>query len=471
MTEKIKLNNTRYRLGYHVMAPSGWINDPNGFCYFQGYYHIFYQHYPKAAKWGPMHWGHARSKDLVHWETLPIALTPGDKEDEDGCFSGSAVVFNNKMYLIYTGHHYYGDGDPDNFWQNQNMAISEDGINFKKYENNPIIAHGPEDNTQHFRDPKVWYNNGSWNMILGSQNKEGIGRVILYRSDNLVDWDYIGPITQSNGVETEGYMWECPDFFRLGDNDFLLTSPQGIKENDGHFKNLNETGYFVGQYQYKDNSFVRGEFSEIDNGHDFYATQTTLTPDGRRVVIGWMDMWESPMPESADGWAGALTLPRELIYQDNILQMRPVKELEQLRTKKLLDESHQVDGTKVIVKNIKQYEAHVNSDLKQTNEAGIAFTNASGDDILNVKYNKELGKVILNRAGDDPEREAILPVSDKLEMHVYVDTSSIEIFINNGQRTFTERVYADAIDLNLLTSELTEVSATVYELENKAVKF
>ncbi|AQU50428.1 hypothetical protein ARA01_10285 (plasmid) [Leuconostoc mesenteroides subsp. mesenteroides] len=187
-SKKIKLNNTRYRLGYHIMAPSGWINDPNGFCYFQGYYHIFYQHYPNDSKWGPMHWGHARSKDLVHWESLPIALTPGDKEDEDGCFSGSAVVYNGKMYLIYTGHHYYGDGDSDHFWQNQNLAISEDGIHFEKYENNPIISQAPEDNTQHFRDPKVWYNNGKWYLILGSQNKQELGRVLLYKSDNLIDW-------------------------------------------------------------------------------------------------------------------------------------------------------------------------------------------------------------------------------------------------------------------------------------------
>jgi len=471
MTKKIGLNDTRYRLGYHIMAPSGWINDPNGFCYFQGYYHIFYQHYPNDAKWGPMYWGHARSKDLVHWETLPVALTPGDKEDKDGCFSGSAVVYNNKMYLIYTGNNYYEDDDPNHFWQNQNLAISEDGINFKKYENNPIIAHGPEDNTQDFRDPKVWYDNGSWNMILGSQNKEGLGRVLLYKSQNLIDWEYIGPIAQSESPETEGYMWECPDFFRLGDKDFLLTSPQGVAENNGRFKNLNETGYFVGQYQYDGNEYKRGEFSEIDNGHDFYATQTTLTPDGRRVVIGWMDMWESPMPESADGWAGALTLPRELVYEDNILQMRPIKELEQLRTKKILSETYQVKEAKSVVKNIKQYEAELKFDLKNSNEAGINFTNTKGDVILDIKYNKSLGKVILNRTGNDPEREAVLPESDKLEIHLYVDTSSVEIFINNGQRTFTERVYSDSIDLNLISSGTAEVSATVYELEGKAVKF
>jgi len=153
----IKLTNSGYRLGYHIAAPAGWINDPNGFCFFKGYYHIFYQYHPYSASWGPMHWGHARSQDLIHWENLPTALTPGDPEDKDGCFSGSAIVKDDRLYLIYTGHHYYpGDNDPEHFWQNQNMACSDDGITFTKYKHNPIIALPPKDNTQHFRDPKVW---------------------------------------------------------------------------------------------------------------------------------------------------------------------------------------------------------------------------------------------------------------------------------------------------------------------------
>lgn len=470
ITDRIKLTNTRYRLGYHVMATSGWINDPNGFCYFQGYYHIFYQHYPKAAQWGPMHWGHARSKDLVHWETLPIALTPGDKEDEDGCFSGSAVVHDNKMYLIYTGHHYYGDSNPDHFWQNQNLAISEDGIHFKKYEHNPIISQAPEDNTQHFRDPKVWYDNGNWYLILGSQNKAEIGRVLLYKSANLIDWNLVGPVTQADPNKNEGYMWECPDFFRLGDNDILLMSPQGINAEAGKFKNLHETGYMVGKYQYEDNSFVRGDFNELDNGHDFYATQTTLTPDGRRIVIGWMDMWESKMPESSDGWAGALTLPRELFYRDGILQMKPIEELKQLRTEQLINENYQVQEEQEIIADEKQYEAILNFDMSNTSKAGVFFTDSDGKRLLSLEYDKIQNKLILQRSTSDPEREATLKATD-LKLHIYVDTSSIEIFVNDGQRAFTERIYADSIDLNMISDNVSKVNAKVYRLENSAVKF
>lgn len=467
--EPIKLSNTRYRLGYHIMAPSGWINDPNGFCYFQGYYHIFYQYYPFDSKWGPMHWGHARSKDLVHWETLPIALTPGDKEDQDGCFSGSAVVHDGKMYLIYTGHHYYGDGDPDHFWQNQNLAISSDGIHFEKYSQNPIIAKAPSDNTEHFRDPKVWYNNGSWYMILGSQGKEQLGRVLLYKSLNLTDWDFVGQIAQSNGAGTEGYMWECPDFFRLSDNDFLLMSPQGIKEKNGRFKNLHETGYLTGKYSYFDNTFERGEFQELDNGHDFYATQTTLIPDGRRIVIGWMDMWESVMPESHDGWAGALTLPRELVYQDGILKMKPIKELEGLRVKQLSSDLFSLKGAKQLTSDEKHFEAEISFESTDLQGAGIELVDSKSQVILKLNYDH--GKMILNRTGKDSEREANLAVDQELKLHLFVDTSSVEIFVNDGTRTFTERLYADVANLKVNSKKTTNVTVEIYQLEDHAVKF
>lgn len=134
---EMTVTNQRYRLNYHLMAKSGWINDPNGLSYFKGYYHIFYQYYPYDSEWGPMHWGHARSKDLVHWETLPVALTPG--ESEDGCFSGSAIEYDGKLWLIYTGHHYTDPTDQEQFYEDQNLAYSTDGIHFTKYEGNPVL--------------------------------------------------------------------------------------------------------------------------------------------------------------------------------------------------------------------------------------------------------------------------------------------------------------------------------------------
>ena len=202
---KIEVTNERYRLGYHLMPASGWMNDPNGFSYYNGYYHLFYQYYPYAAEWGPMHWGHARSKDLIHWETLPVALVP--TRPQDGCFSGSAVAFDDRLWLIYTGNHVI-DKEKDINRQDQNLAYSADGIHFEKYDGNPILAEAPSDNNPaDFRDPKVWQEDDGFRMVVGSRDKDGLGRVLLYSSKDLKQWDYVGAIAGAESVEHEGFMW------------------------------------------------------------------------------------------------------------------------------------------------------------------------------------------------------------------------------------------------------------------------
>ena len=435
MKKMIELTNDRYRLGYHVSAPAGWINDPNGFCYYKGYYHIFYQYHPYSADWGPMHWGHARSKDLIHWESLPIAIAPDTKADEDGCFSGSAIVKDDVLYLIYTGHHYYGDGDPDHFWQTQDLAYSTDGINFTKYENNPIIALPPTDNTHHFRDPKVWQKDDFYYMILGSQGKDGHGRVITYRSKDLKDWQYLGTITKAKSLATEGYMWECPDFFELAGKDVLLLSPQGIKADGQKYLNLFQTGYFVGEYDYQKNSFSHGSFIELDHGHDFYATQTMLAPDGRRLVFGWMDMWESDFPEKADGWAGALTLPRELILKDDKLYMRPIKELSQLRTAELASWDKNLTQKTLLCEGEKQAELELTLDSA---DFSLTLNDPKTSAQIKLSFDHKAQTFILEN-GD--KRYATIAPKSKLKLQLFIDTSSLEIFINDGEAVFTERFY------------------------------
>lgn len=463
MKQMIKLNNDRYRLGYHVSAPAGWINDPNGFCYYKGYYHIFYQYHPYSADWGPMHWGHARSKDLVHWESLPLALAPDTKADEDGCFSGSAIVKDDVLYLIYTGHHYYNDGDPDHFWQNQNLAYSTDGINFTKYENNPIIASAPEDNTHHFRDPKVWEKDGKYYMILGSQGKDGVGRAITYRSDDLKDWQYLGEIAKANGLTTEGFMWECPDFFELAGKDILLLSPQGIEAQGQKYLNLFQTGYFVGNFDYSTNTFEHGGFTELDHGHDFYATQTTLAPDGRRLVFGWMDMWESEFPEKADGWAGALTLPRELELKDDHLYIRPVKEAVQLRTTEISSWNKQVTEKTLLCENEQQAEIDLTLTTDQAFE--LAFT----DQDKQVKLTFDQATHIFTLLNGDA-RYALTKPNTELKLQIFIDTSSLEIFINDGEAVFTERFYFDNAPQVWLTAKA-QCLTQVYRLDGQAITF
>ncbi|MDO4669939.1 MAG: sucrose-6-phosphate hydrolase [Aerococcus sp.] len=473
MQEKIKLTNDRYRLGYHVSAPAGWINDPNGFCYYKGYYHIFYQHHPYSADWGPMHWGHARSKDLVHWETLPIAIAPDSPEDEDGCFSGSAIVKDDVLYLIYTGHHYYGDNDPDHFWQNQNMAYSTDGIHFTKYEHNPIIAHPPKDNTHHFRDPKVWQNGEDYYLVLGSQEEDGLGRVIVYHSKDLKEWDYLGKMAKATSRETEGFMWECPDFFTLEANgqakQILLFSPQGIEPQGEKYRNLFQTGYFVGDYDEEKNHLEHGEFQELDYGHDFYATQTTQSPDGRRLVIGWMDMWESDFPEKEDGWAGALTLPRELTLVDGKLTMQPVQEAKDLRIATLKTMTEEVVEQTLLCSEEKQ--AEITLTLDKAPNLALTLKDDGENVVLTLQYDAATKKLMLTRAGEDDPRFATLS-ADLTELHLFMDTSAIEIFVNNGEAVFTERFYtANAPAVWLEVAKATHCHGTVYRLDGQAVTY
>ncbi|KRL36811.1 glycoside hydrolase family 32 protein [Liquorilactobacillus uvarum] len=456
------ITNERYRQNYHIMPPRGWMNDPNGLCFFKGYYHVFFQYHPYSAEWGPMHWGHVRSLDLVHWEECPVALTPGNPEDKDGCFSGSAVVKDNKMYLIYTGHHYVEGTRQQKFWQNQNIAVSEDGLHFQKYDGNPIIAKPPDDNSDDFRDPKVWHKKDVWYMVLGSQDKSKQGRVLLYRSKDLFKWDYLKVLTAADPTANEGYMWECPDYFELDGKNLLLVSPQGINAEHGMFKNIHQTGYFILD-QDKDS---KSAFHELDSGHDFYATQTCMTEDGRRIMFAWMDMWETEMREQSDGWAGTMTIPRELTMHGDRLYAFPIAELKGLRSKLLFTQNKL---SKEIIFKSSSHALEINADLGWANSKTSIYFKLSDKvkkQILTIEFNPQERKAYLRRMGEDGERQAPLSLMQQLKLKIYVDSSSIELFINGGESSFSERFYAEGgLNFNFSSENLIRQQLNVYCLK------
>ncbi|WP_246117175.1 glycoside hydrolase family 32 protein [Shouchella miscanthi] len=437
------LSKATYRLGFHLMAPSGWMNDPNGLIYFNNQYHVFYQHYPYDPTHGPMHWGHAVSDDLVHWNHLPIALAPGDHCDQSGCFSGSAVDDNGVLTLLYTGHNVI-NRERDEFYQNQNMARSMDGVRFDKSSQNPVIPKQPEGMQHHFRDPKVWKENGSWKMVVGS-TEEGCGQVLLYQSDQLETWSYEGVLAKHNG-ENEGYMWECPDFFPLGDEHVLLLSPQGIEAEGDRYHNHHQTGYFVGHYQ--KNQFERGSFKELDYGHDFYAVQTFQDGKNRRIAIGWMDMWESPMPSQKEGWAGALTLPRELVLKNGHLYMKPVEELVALREKEIKLPSTNVANKWALPIKGQKIELVVTINLNQTKAEGFGLKLAQAEDgseetVLFFDSNTKTVTLDRSQSGEGVTGKRTAPVSwnEQVRIQLFLDRSSIEVFLNDGETVLTSRIY------------------------------
>lgn len=242
-----------YRLNYHLMSEFGWMNDPNGFVQYKDQYHLFYQHFPYESKWGPMHWGHAVSSDLIKWEYFPVALAPDQDYDTDGCFSGSAIVKDDRLFLMYTGHIISGPDRDQDYYQIQNIAVSEDGVRFDKIDANPVI-----DQTQiptgasqkDFRDPKVFLRDGYYYVVLGSNDTLGNGQILLYRTtqpveiSNLEQWTSVGIIAKSDG--TFGDNWECPDLFQLGGHDVLMMSPQRMPAQGDHYRNLHSNMYMLG---------------------------------------------------------------------------------------------------------------------------------------------------------------------------------------------------------------------------------
>ncbi len=320
------VNQDPYRSQFHLMPPVGLLNDPNGFIQWKGVYHVFFQWMPFKTDHGAKFWGHYTSKDLVSWELQKTALAPGDWYDKNGCYSGSAIEHEDKMLLFYTGNVKDDHGHRETY---QCVAESIDGVNFDK---KGVALHLPKGYTPHFRDPKVWEHQGKWYMVIGSQNLVEEGRVVLFESIDLKNWELKGEVTESGHQQlgTFGFMWECPDLFELEGTDILLFSPQGLKPDGYLYQNVYQTGYLTGKLDYNSGKMSHGSFTELDRGFEFYAPQTTLDEKGRRLLIGWMgvpEQGEEYHPTIENKWIHQLTIPRELHLENDRLIQRPCQNL------------------------------------------------------------------------------------------------------------------------------------------------
>lgn len=435
-----KAANSPYRLGYHIMAPVRWINDPNGLIQWNGEYHVFYQHHPFDVKPGSIHWGHMKSKDLVHWEHLPIAIAPDEEYDKSGCFSGSAVDNNGVLTLIYTGH----VDENGTITETQCIAESEDGIQFTKHPQNPVIAHPPEGASHDFRDPKVWKHEDKWYMVIGSQ-KNKLGNVHLYESADLLSWTDRGAIVKSDGKL--GFMLECPDFFELEGKHVLVFSPQGVETEGDNYQNLYQTGTLIGQFNYETVEFKYGKFTELDSGFDFYAAQTFQDDKGRRILFGWMNMWEADMPEQVHGWAGALTVPRELTFNEaGKLLMKPVEELKLLRGEKSAFGPKMVSATEKL--DIGGDRLELIAEFTKGTAASFGLNvrcSADSEEKTVIRFDTAEEKIIVDRnqsgTGEGGIRKAKADSSGMITLHIFIDRSSIELFVNNGETVMTSRIY------------------------------
>lgn len=283
-----------------------------------------------------MHWGHAVSSDLLHWTYLPAALAPDSVYDKDGCFSGSALELpDGRHFLMYTGvvKEPRTEGGFRGI-QTQCIAVG-DGRDYEKYSQNPVLdaADLPEGGSRNdFRDPRIWREeDGTYRCVVGNCTKDKDGRILLYKSVDGFRWEFLSVLIENKG--RFGRMWECPDFFKLDGKYVLLISPQDMMPKGFEYHNGNGTLCLIGDYDRETNTFKDEHNQAIDYGIDFYASQTLVAPDGRRIMIGWMQNWDTcNLRDSDHVWFGQMSLPRELSIEEGRLYQRPVRELEKLRS-------------------------------------------------------------------------------------------------------------------------------------------
>jgi len=453
--DRLKKNvpNDPHRLNYHFMGPASWINDPNGLIYFKGEYHLFYQLHPYSAKNGSKHWGHAKSKDLVYWEHLPIALAPIEDYERHGCFSGTAVNNHGIFTLIYTGNVILETGEKK---QVQCIATSTDGLVFTKHRSNPVITDFPKEGSADFRDPKVWRHQDKWYMAVGS-GKDGKANALLYTSDDLISWDYVGKMTESKNSR-QGIIWNCPYFFRFGGKDIMLVSP-AVHPNS---KEAYRTLYMIGNMNYESGKFTQKSDGIIDYGPDFYAPQTLKDEHGRIVLIGWLDMWWNEMPTQAYGWAGAMSLPRIVSFSsDGTLKFTPLPELQVLRKDhRCLEQIYVKPQDYRLLGNLQgdSLELKAEIDLSDCEAEEFGFKvrcSKSGAEKTLVTYNGEKQELIVDRSHTGIVKSGISKCRleptkhNKIKLHIFLDKSSVEIFANGGRVVMSHRIYPNPASLGV----------------------
>lgn len=427
---------------YHITAEKNWINDPNGLVKFKGQYHVFMQHHPFGLEWGPMHWAHVVSDDLLHWKHLPIALTPGDKFDKDGCFSGSAIVIDGRLYVAYTG--FINNEDSEKIIQQQCLAYSDDGIHFKKLGciiGKDKLPKGFASND--FRDPKI-YKDGEYFYILAAGRKlDGRGRVLSFRSKDILRWEFLADIFDD---DSRGKMIECPDYVK--NLDLLIYSEQNQPLDGLMHHNIHSSYYKHGVWQ--NHKFISDFNGTLDYGFDFYAPQTFFTEN---ILIAWMNMWDRSQPSAKYGFVGQLTIPRRIVVSNGKLLQTPVfpeKFAENLFISKEFKD-HVVSGFyKLEVEDLESLSIEFRKGKEHTTKFSLIGNewvfdrSKSGEKISGAETDEDSLKQI---------RRMPYVKQKKHEIYLVLDLFSVEIFVDGV--SMTSSIYPhlsdDLLEINVLT--------------------
>lgn len=425
------MSDLNLRPKFHITGGKGWINDPNGLVKFNGEYHVFFQYYLHNVYWGPMHWGHVVSSDLTNWKHLPVALAPD--EQDDGCFSGTAVVWKGKLWLMYTSFKENGGGD--NVRQLQAVASSEDGVNFTKHgivigEKDLPSEYSPCD----FRDPKIFIEDDVLYCLVAARKINGRGRILLFSSKDMFNWKFECDVF---GSDSGGIMIECPDYNKgLG----LLTYCEQFQPAQGSkHLNIHSTFYRLGKLDCKTHKAEFGESEILDYGFDFYAAQIFKdTP----VMIGWLNMWDRNIPSEKYGFAGMLTVPRKLEIKDGKLWQTPAVYSTLLYEKAVngnYKDSIKTGIVKITAENLKAFKLS----LRKKNSTSADFCLKNGEWVFDRSHS---GEEIKGKEVDADSLAGIrrMPFEkgEKTEIYIVMDEFSVELFVDG--KALSSTIYPDA---------------------------
>ncbi len=465
-TAYARLSDKKYRLWFHLMPPVGWLNDPNGLCVYKDTFHVFFQYSPEACDGsGQKCWGHYSSEDLVSWEYHGVPLVTDTAWDSNGVYSGCALTDDGSLEVFYTGN-VKEIGDFDYIFAGRQANIlyteSKDGTVFSEKQLLLTNREYPPSYTCHVRDPKVWKQDGRYYMALGGRKKDGHGAVMVYTSPDKKAWSFLKEMAAK---EPFGYMWECPDLFKMDGKWFLLCCPQGLLAEPLRYQNLHQSGYFLCEnFTLTDADYrcLPESFRELDYGFDFYAPQTFTDGHGRRILIGWAGIPEEKRygsnPTIEEGWQHALTVPRELTFNGEQLLQYPVRELDSL---------HGIGLS--LEENVIQAPAF---DMQLTlagNHQSLRFN----DDLVLECTDGLVCLTFLNETGAGRTcRKARLPKNQRgiKELRILKDTSMLEIYINRGELVFTTKYFPEDTTQTMITLTGTVCGLRLWALEKMKIK-
>ena len=427
------VKQSEYLPKYHIYPKSGLMNDPNGLAYFNGEYNFFYQWFPFEPNHGMKHWGHLTSKDLLTWDDKYIALTPNMEYEKNGCYSGNAIEKDGLLYLFYTANYKTESGKIPK----QAVAIMDKAGHIEKYINNPIIDGAPVDMTGEIRDPFVFRKDEKYYMLLGAKSKKEKGALLLYTSEDLLKWDYMGEI--SLPIDT-GYMLECPSFIEVDGKDVMILSPMGLEKEELKYQNQFSTLYLVGKLDIENMKFDLEYMDEVDSGFDFYASQVFYGKGNKPMMVSWFGCGEQDLPTDKEMWKHGLTMPHDLKLVENRLCNFVSEELNDL-----FNDKNEFNSN--IIKTKSNY-YHIQFNMcKEDENTWVRFGNE--DDYWELNFDFDKNVIQLDRSNlklkvdinNGLKRCTEGLNKEEYKVDIYVDNSFVEVFINEGMKSFAFRCF------------------------------